>query len=591
MCGIFGYLGGSKNAAREIFRGLKRLDYRGYDSWGIGVLSGGKITIDKQVGEIAKARVNLPPARLGIGHTRWATHGAVNRANAHPHLAKDGSFAIVQNGIVENCQELKEALFKKGDRFVSETDTEVIVRLIEEQLKKTKDIKEAARTAFLALEGRNTIAVLTKDGQIVAARNGSPLLIGVKDQSGEEIYLSSDSLSFTSSAQKMLVLENGQLVVCRPGLVELFELKTGKKLAASYEPVKNNGGEIGKDGFAHFMIKEINEGPLAIERILGQDKKTYLNLAQAIKNSRRVYAVGSGTAGASAAQIAYYLRDYGKIAAISLIGAEAQEYFDLFGPKDLVIAPSQSGETADVLEVLEAAKSRGTKIASFVNMPGSMMSRMADFKFMAEAGPEICVLSTKIFVSQLAWGYLIAKAAQGKLKQGAENLRHLSLVMRQFLAEVENARKIKALAKSLAGKEHIFLLGKGQNLQIVKEGMIKIIEGAYLHAHAIAAGDLKHYAITLIEKGVVAIFVVSEDGVKKDIVSSLHEVKARGGEIIGVSSQAVEGFDQHLFVPDTGETSAIMNIIPLQLLAYYLALEKGNSVDRPRNIAKSVTVK
>lgn len=590
MCGIFAYIGPKKNATQLVLACLKRLDYRGHDSWGIGIKNKSSIEIDKHAGKISQAITKLPPSSMAVGHTRWATHGAVNDTNAHPHFASDKSFILAHNGIVENYLELKNLLIKKDWLFKTETDTEVIVRLIEEKLKKNTNLQESVRKAFLELEGRNTIVILSKDGKIIAARNGSPLVVGL-DENSNETYLSSDTLSFAPFVKKIVVLDNGLMVVCQPGKIKLIEIKTGRLRPYRLEKINIKDDKIDKEGFKHFMIKEINESPFAILRLVKQDVNDYLKLAQIIKKAETVYTIGSGTAGASAAQIAFYLREFGKITAVSLIGAEAREYYELFDKNDLIIAPSQSGETADVLEVLEVAKKRGVKIASFVNMPGSMMTRMSNFKFMSQAGPEICVLSTKIFVSHLAWGYLISKAVQGKLEEGRQNLTVLASVVEKYLKNPNNQAKIKHLAKKLARSKDIFLLSKFQNLQIIKEGMVKIIEGSYIHAHALPAGDLKHYAITLMEKNIPVIVILSNDVVKKDVINAVNEVKARGAEVIGLSPQNHQSFDLHIEVPDIGETSAIINIVPLQLLAYYMAVELGNDVDKPRNIAKSVTVK
>lgn len=277
--------------------------------------------------------------------------------------------------------------------------------------------------------------------------------------------------------------------------------------------------------------------------------------------------------------------------AVSLIGAEASDYYHLFTKDDVIIAPSQSGETADVLEALEHARSKKTKIASLVNMPGSMITRMSDYPFMSMAGPEICVMSTKIFVSQIAWGYLLAKTVQGNYSEGKRNLQSLVRVMSDYLHSKNVLTQIKSLADRLKQSKHIFLLGKAQNLQIVKEGMVKLVEGSYIHAHALPAGDLKHYAITLMEPGVSVIVVISNDEVKEDVLNAVNEVNARGASVIGISPANHERFTFHLQVSDLGETSAILTILPLQLLAYYLAVALGNNVDKPRNIAKSVTVK
>lgn len=589
MCGIFGYVG--KNDATEVvFAGLKRLDYRGHDSWGIGVLAGDQIKVDKHAGKVAEAAPKLPESFAAIGHTRWATHGAVNNRNAHPHFSSDGSFILAQNGIVENYEELKRALKKKGYKFETETDTEVIVRLVEDKLRKVKNLKEAVRLAFKQLEGRNTVIILSKEGQVITARNGSPMVIGTNGS--DELFFSSDTLSFAPLAKRVLIVENGQLASYENGNgLVLLDIKSGKKLRPKLEDMSIVDDKVDKEGFDHFMLKEIYESPLVITRAAGQGRKSYEELAEAVKKARVVYTIASGTAGLAAAQIAFYLRLYGGIPAVSLVGAETREYFGLFGKKDLIIAPSQSGETADVLEVLEKAKERGVAIASYVNMPGSMITRMSDYKFMAQAGPEICVMSTKVFTSQISWGYLLAKTVQGKFEEGVRNLNTLAKHVEKHLGDEKNQALLKRLAKALAKKQHIFLMSKGQNLNIVKEGMVKIIEGSYIHAHAIPSGDLKHYAITLMDEGVPVIVAMSNDAVRKDVINAVNEVKARGATVIGISPEKHERFDRWIPVPDMGETTAIVNVIPLQLLAYYMAVSLGHNVDKPRNIAKSVTVK
>ena len=590
MCGIFGYVGIKQNATQAVFDGLKRLDYRGYDSWGIGIIQGKEILVDKHVGIVDTASLKLPASSIAIGHTRWATNGAVTDANAHPHYASDKSFIVAHNGIAENFAERKTQLLKKGYKFISETDTEVIVHQVEEERKHTKTLAEAVRIAFKKFTGRNTIIVLSRDGQIIAARNGSPLVLGVADKLAE-IYLSSDTLSFAPHVSHIIVLDNGQMISVLNKQINVSDIQTGEKVSYSSEKNTITDSGVDKSGYDHFMIKEIYEEPFVIDRIIEQPDKSYLALAKAIRQAAHVYCIGSGTAGAAAAQIAYYLRIFGKVPAVGLIGAEARDYFDLIGKDDLLIAPSQSGETADVLEVMETVKKNGTKIASFVNMPGSMMTRLSDYKFMAQAGPEICVMSTKIFVSQLAWGYLVAKAVEGNLNDGKEKLKGLSKNTDAFLHNKQKIAHIKSLAKTLARKPHIFLLGKGQNLQIIKEGMVKMIEGSYVHAHAMPAGDLKHFAITLMEPGMPVVFVLSNDFVKTDVLNALHEVNARGSQIVVVAPQPDESFDDYIEVPDLGEVSAVMNIVPLQLLAYYMAKSLGHNVDKPRNIAKSVTVK
>lgn len=590
MCGIFGYIG-SRDAAEVVTTGLKRLEYRGYDSWGIALLSQ-KLILEKHIGSIGDTTFNPAFSALnsnvGIGHTRWATHGMVSEKNAHPHLSSDKSFALAQNGIVENYTELKDSLLKKGYKFTTETDTEVIVKLIEDKLKKAV-LLEAVRLAFLDLKGRNTIILISKDGQIIACRNGSPLIIG-KNFDTDEIYLSSDTLSFAPFAKKIIVIDNGQMVAIQDKQIKIYNLNSAKVIKRAFEDIGFKAQKIDKGGFPHFMIKEIYESPDVIGQLITQDRKALENFSKVLKKSKNIYTIGSGTIGAAAAQIAFYLRSIGKINATALIGSDAVEYLPLFGKGDLIISPSQSGETADVLAVLEKTKLKGVKIASIVNMPGSSMTRLSDFKFMMEAGPEICVMSTKAFTFPIAWGYLLSKTIQGKYHDGVKKLVILKTLMGRWLQDKNRQSQIKKMAKELSKSKDIFLLGKYQNFQIIKEGMIKLIEGTYKHAHALPAGDLKHYVITLVEKGTPVIAVVSEDQVKADVLNAIHEVKARGAKIVALASKNHPDYDIFIEVPDCGEPTAIMNTIPLQLLAYYMALELGNNIDKPRNIAKSVTV-
>ncbi|MFZ1721912.1 MAG: glutamine--fructose-6-phosphate transaminase (isomerizing), partial [Microgenomates group bacterium] len=594
---------------------LTRLDYRGYDSWGVASmaqenggapLSAQHFFVEKDKGMVpASDQIEAPKSYVAIGHTRWATHGSVTKNNAHPHLSSEGSFALAQNGIVGNFVELKKELITKGYRFTTQTDTEVIVRLVEEMIKKGGSLVEAVRRAFTKIEGRNTVIVLAKDGSIITARNGSPMVIGLdfgKSGAGkknpelsslENIYFSSDTLSFAGAATHILVLDNGQMAVCAGAELEITSIKSGKK--AKVEPVLSTmvAEEVNKEGFDHFMVKEIHETPSTLKAVIQQEKEEFNNLVVAVKKAKNVYTLGSGTAGIAAAQIAYYLRSIAQVQTISLIGAESDSYFNLFKKGDLIIAPSQSGETADVLEVLEIAKEKGVKIATLVNMQGSMMSRMSDYPFMAKAGPEMCVMSTKVFVAQIAFGYYLAHAVAGNAEKGEKNIESVAEKIETYLADSAQLEKISDVASSLVKVNDIFLLGKSQNVSIVQEGMVKLIEGSYKHAHGIPAGDLKHYAITILEKGVPVIFALSNDSVLSDVMNAAHEVKARGATVIGIGyckdQQGV--FDTTIPLPDTGDTSGIFNVVVLQLLAYFLTVKLGNNVDKPRNIAKSVTVK
>lgn len=590
MCGIFAYSGNKRNAVDAVLEGLSLLDYRGYDSWGISTLKKSNIQTQKFVGSVNGKLLSFKgDTSISIGHTRWATCGGVTKENAHPHSSSNNSFVLAHNGIVENFEILKKELISNGYKFKSETDTEVIVYLIEKELKSSRDFLGAVQKAFLKCEGRNTIIILKNDGDIIGVRNGSPLVVGVS--TNNEVYFSSDTLSFAGHVDKTITLDNHQMVTCKNSKLNYCNILTGKKviIKENVGRAKKVDNSLGK--FKHFMLKEIHEQPEVIDSLLEQDKNKLKALSREIKKAHQVYCIGSGTAGAAAAQMAYYLRTIAGINAISLIGAEAKDYFNLFKNNDLVIALSQSGETADVLEVLEYAKTRKLKIASFVNMHGSLMTKISDFVYMAEAGPEICVMSTKVFFSQICWGYLVAKEVQGKMSEGVKNLSSLRSSLTKLLNSKKTDKEIANVAKVLVNSESVYLLGKGQNLQIIKEGMVKIIEGSYIHAHAIPAGDLKHYAITLMQKGVNVIALMSEDENMVDTLNAIHEIKARGASVIGISPTNISFFDRHIHIDKLEEVSAILAIVPLQLLAYKLAVLKGNNVDKPRNIAKSVTVK
>lgn len=590
MCGIFAYSGKTRNATNIVVDGLKSLDYRGYDSWGVSAIVGGVIKTQKNVGIVDKNKLTLSESLVAIGHTRWATNGGVTKINAHPHSSSDNSFVLAQNGIVENFETLKNNLKEKEYKFRSQTDTEVIVKLIEDGLKNNNDFEVALSQAFKKCVGRNTIIVLRNNGDIYAIKNGSPLVVGIPKEYGE-FYISSDTLSLAPYLNQTITLDNNEMIIYKNGKLIIKNIISDK--IVDYKINKNNikysFNNMGKH--KHYMIKEIFEQPSVIRKIISKPEEEFTKLARLIRKSKNVYCIGSGTAGAAAFQTAYYLRKNAHINASGLIGAEAKEYVDLFGKNDLVIALSQSGETADVLEILEIAKTKGVKIASFVNMPGSLMSKISDLSIMAGAGPEICVMSTKVFVSQISWGYLLSKSCQGRYSEGVKNLELLSFELNDLLNNSQIQKRITEISRKIVKKESVFLLGKGQNMQIIKEGMVKIIEGSYIHAHAVPAGDLKHYAITLMEKGVCVIAVLSDDENKSDVLNAIHEIKARGATVIGIASEKDKIFDKSIILPKLDETSAILNVVPIQLIAYKLAQLKGNNVDKPRNIAKSVTVK
>lgn len=590
MCGIFGYAG-NEDAATRILNGLKRLEYRGYDSWGIAVSKNENIEIFKRVGAIGDINskdLKLPKSGIGIVHTRWATHGGVTEINAHPHFSTDKSFVLAQNGIVENYQGLKSELIQKGYKFISQTDTEVIVRLIEDKLTNSENLIEAVRSAFLELKGRNTIILLeNKNDHIIAVRNGSPLVVGLGKN---ETIIASDTLSFADRTNKVVLLENNQMIEYLNDQIKLFDVLTNNELEMIVSNLDHEDINVDREGFDHFMIKEIVEQKYTIETAAQYTEDELRDFLNAIRNSEKIYTVGAGTAGFAAQQIAYYLRKYAGIVAAELRSYETESYRNLFSKDDLIIAVSQSGETADTIEALEFAKEKGTKIASIVNMLGSTITRMSDYPFFSRSGPEICVASTKAFTAQIAWGLLVSLSLIGKHDEAKKILKDLAEKLDGYFNEY-TFETIKNLAKKLKDQEHFFVLGKGQNYAVSLEGALKVKEITYKHFEGFPAGELKHGVIALIDSGTPVFGIISEDENKSDILSAMAEVKSRGAMTIGIAKENNDLFD--IFIPtiDGRLADALANVIPFQLLSYFLALELGNSPDKPRNLAKSVTVK
>lgn len=594
MCGIFGYVG-KGDAGKTIVEGLKRLEYRGYDSWGVAVITeknnGNKnIDVVKKVGAIGdlKKIKDLPKSHIGVGHTRWATHGGVNYVNAHPHYASDKSFVLAQNGIVENYQELKKQLEKLGYKFESQTDTEVIVRLVEEKLKQTKKFKEAVRQAFLDLKGRNTIIALsTVDDRIVAVRNGSPLVLGVGE---DEYFFASDTLSFLNKTNKAIFISDFEMVEYKEGNLKLSDVKAGNEKKVVIKELDEKQTEISKEGFDHFMLKEIVEQKYTIKEASVYTEEELKPLVETIKKSKTVYTVGAGTAYYAAGQTAFFLRSIAGVNAIDVRAYEVESYLNTVTKDDVFIAFSQSGETADTVEALEAAKRKGAKIASLVNMVGSTTSRMSDFPYYCRSGPEICVASTKAFTAKQAWGLLLAATIAGEHKEYQKKIHNAASKLDKYFTE-ETFTQIKKLASKLKGKDHFFVLGRGQNFYIALEAALKVKEITYKHFEGFAAGELKHGVIALIEEGTPVFVIASNDKNYENMLAATAEVKARGAKVIGIGQNENDLYDEFLKTVDTDGIDSLTNVLPFQLLSYYMALELGNDPDKPRNLAKSVTVK
>lgn len=592
MCGVFGYASEQeKDVFGVIHKGLKRLEYRGYDSWGISVVVKDKIKTYKTTNSLdKKPKGAVIKGKTGIGHTRWATHGNVTAKNAHPHLSTYKDFALAQNGIVENFQQLKDFLIDRGYDFKTETDTEVIVKLIEHHLKEAKNFEDAVITAFKKLKGRNTIIILTRQNAIIAIKNGSPLTVGLGEN---EFFFSSDTLSYSPQTTKAVILNDLEMVVYHknlPDKLKFLDLKTQKVIHKEPINTGDQNNKIDKEGFDHFMLKEIIEQKEVVLNATNYHESDFSNLTELIKANPQIYTVGAGTAGFAAGQLAYLLRSIAGVRAVELKAYEVESYQKLFNHRSVLMAISQSGETADTLEAIKLAKSKKTRIVSLVNMMGSTMSRESDLPFYLKAGPEICVVSTKAFTGQLAWSYLLAQSLNKHFDSAQKTLKTTSKKLGQFL-QPALFKQMKTLAQKLAKQEHIFILGRGQNYYIAQEGALKIKETSYKHAEAFSAGELKHGVIALIEKDTPVICVVSEDAEKDTMLNAAHEIKARGGQIIAVAKENNEIFDEFIKVPNGNSLDFLFNVIPFQLLGYYLCLIKGHDPDKPRNLAKSVTVK
>lgn len=587
MCGIIGYLG-KEEAAPVIFSGLKKLEYRGYDSAGIATIHNGRIYIKKDVGKIKDihSKINLTnlPGFMGIGHTRWATHGSVTRANAHPHTDCSGQIVLVHNGIIENFQKLKKEL--NGHDFSSDTDTEVIAHLIEEEMR-DKGFVEATKSALKRIEGQYALIILSnKDHRMIAARRGSPLVIGIGDR---EYFPASDIPAFLDYTKDVVYLHDDDFVVMDKDGLEFFNLTNGKRIEREVSTVDWDAEQAKKGKFEHFMLKEIIEQTETIQKAINQREEIIQEVVEDINDAKGIFFVGCGTAYHACLTGSYLFSKVAKKHINVVSGSEFPHFQDFLTDKTLVIAVSQSGETADILDAVKTARKRGSKVLSIVNVMGSSLTRNSDRVLLTQSGPEICVLSTKAYTAQLALLLLLAYATAGKLEEGRNQLKNLYNMVYDLTA-LSTREHLKKLADKLKEKDHIFTIGRGLMYPTAMEAALKLKEVSYIHTEGFAGGNLKHGPIALIEQGTPCIAFVS-NGTEKDILSNAMEIKSRGGYIIGVGPKSNEIFDYFIKVPKSDMADPITHIIPMQILAYQLALLRGCDPDKPRNLAKSVTVK
>jgi glucosamine--fructose-6-phosphate aminotransferase (isomerizing) len=592
MCGIFGYVGTQADAPERVLDGLRKLEYRGYDSWGIAVRKNGVASRERVVGKIGQAHTTLQASTIGLGHTRWATHGGVTEANAHPHLDCTGQIAVIHNGIVENYQELRRALAAAGHGLRSQTDTEVIAHLLEDELPRHETDEDGLAASLLVvfrqLEGMNAVAVLdTHHQQLAAAKNGSPLVLGWGTDGN---YLASDPSALLDHTRTLTFMDNGQVALLSDGAIRVWSVETGEEVAPKTVQATWASSDADLGGYPDFMTKEMHEQPAVLARIAEQRGDDAAEVAEHIRHARGTYLVGCGTA-ANAALLGQYIFSRAASRHVNFSTGSEFAYLEHFlQPGSLAIGLSQSGETIDIIESLTAARNRGCTIGALVNVEGSTLNRMADFSVLLGAGPERCVLATKSFTAKLAVLLMSAYAFDGRLEEGRRLVQRAADEIHHLLQD-ERLGLIEALAEKIYRREHLYVIGRGPSYPLALEAALKIKEVSYIHAEGFAGGELKHGVIALIEDGSPCLVFAPCDETYRGIVSGAMEVKARGGFIVGVSPEPNEAFDVHIPIADLGDGFSMAAVVAAQLLAYNLAKLRGYDPDKPRNLAKSVTVK
>ncbi len=588
MCGVFGYVGARADLGADVLQALRTLEYRGYDSWGIAVADDDAFRVEKRVGRINGAAVSLPPSDLGFGHTRWATHGGVSDDNAHPHLDCTGRLAIVHNGIIENHRALRYELLARGHRMRSETDSEVVAHLIEERIAAGANLMTALQQTFDRLDGLNAIVAMdVVSREMVATKNVSPLVAGV---GGRGVVVASDAIALLPHADRVLYLDDGQMLRATKDGVALYDRPTLRPLSAQFLPIDWDAAAAELGTYPHFMAKEMAEQPAVLERLAHVAQADIEALAARMRAASHVVLTGCGTA-ANAALVGQYL--LGRVAGCSVSAIPASEFRYQtipLGPDSLVVALSQSGETVDVIEAAMAAKQSGATLAAIVNVPRSTLDRMADLRVHLDAGPEQCVLATKSYTAKVAALLLTAHALNGDYDRGRTSATRAAAALRTLLADGP-AAAMGTIARQIASAEHMFVIGRGPAYPAALEAALKIKEASYIHAEGFAAGELKHGVIALVADGTPCLVLAPNDETRADILSGAAELKSRGGTLIGVGPQPDPVFDEFIAIPDAGDAAPIVNALPAQMLAYHAALARGADPDRPRNLAKSVTVK
>ena len=586
MCSIIGY-SGNDTAAPIIVKGLKRMEYRGYDSVGVATESENQIELKKGIGKVnevnSKIQLDTLPGKTGIGHTRWATHGKVTDLNAHPHPSNSGKIAIVHNGIVENFEELKKQLEEDGYNFKSETDSEIIANLLQKNYEATENVKDTIIKTVSEIKGHYAFVAMFENGQLAAARFHEPLIIGVGKNN---VFLSSDVLGFVEYTDNAIYMKSRNFVILDKNEFKIFDFN-GKNTEYEITKVSKEFGDAYKGDYAHFTLKEIYEQP---DVILKAGEKTSDAIEKAVnlmRDAKNIYITGSGTSYNSALIAKQILSKYAKIKSEPIISSELQFSPDIVEENSVLIAISQSGESADVLEAVRIAKKLNCKIISIVNLLTSSLARKADVVIGMNCGPEIGVAATKSFTAQLVILYkLVQKLSNNSITINFEKFSE------SILKILENPIKIQEIAKKLKDISDIYILGRGINFPIAIESALKLKELTYIHAEGIAGGELKHGPLALMDSDVYVIIINPNDSTYSDTLTSAREIKARGAKIIGISDIESDVYDHWIEIPKIDEVLyPISEMVPIQLLSYYAALAKETDPDYPRNLAKSVTVK
>jgi glutamine---fructose-6-phosphate transaminase (isomerizing) len=588
MCGIIGCVA-EEPVADILLEGLKRVEYRGYDSAGMATISEGELGVRKGVGRVfeieQKQGLSKMRGNTGMAHTRWATHGGVTDANAHPHTSCKEMVAVIHNGIIENYLPLKKALASKGHRFRSETDTEVIAHLVEDEYKRTKDPLKATLGATKKLKGQYAIALMFQDRPdvMIGARKDAPLIVGVADR---KMFLASDVLAFIGHTDRTIFLDNFEVVELTKDGARIFG-STGKEVKRKPTQVAWELSDLSKSDFAHYTLKEINEQPQTVLSASVQEPDKVEEFAKAIRKAKSLYITASGTSYHAGLLMKFRLNKEARIRVDTVVAGELKEHTGFIGKGSVVVAFSQSGETADVLEAIKEAKKHGAKVYSIVNAAGSTLARESDGVLLLNCGPEVGVAATKSFTAQVVVANLVVDAVLGKRK--SNGFKDLAAAVTEALNCDE---QIRDLVYAYRDRPDFYFVARGYESPVAMEGALKLKELSYIHAEGMPASELKHGTLALIEKGTPVLVLNPSGDLHADSLSSAEELRARGADVIGVSDEKDEVYRHYIHVPKVQpKFTPIVEAIPLQLLAYHMAVAKRNDPDYPRNLAKSVTVK